>query len=76
MEAAEYPIKKCREPVWNTVGAAHPCELAMLHTGPCASFSVRESVRRRDAWEASNPQEAARSVDGMDIIIDNPRSSA
>jgi hypothetical protein len=76
MQAAEYPIKSCREPVWNTVGAAHTCELPTLHTGPCASFSVAHSVTQRDAWEKQNPTLATQSVDGGDIIIESPRRSS
>lgn len=34
---------------------AYGCELADLHPGPCASFSVLDSVKRRDAWEERNP---------------------
>lgn len=55
MEAAEYPLKKCREGLYNAHGMAYTCELVVLHPGPCASFSVKDSVERRDKWEASNP---------------------
>lgn len=72
MKAAEYPQKRCREAVFNQVGMAYPCELPMLHTGPCGSFSVKESTDRRDAWEQANPDLLHQSVDGGDIIIDTP----
>jgi hypothetical protein len=57
LKKAEYPQRSCRQPVagqW----IDHPCELAGaegIHPGPCASFSVPESVVKRDAWEAANP---------------------
>ena len=55
MKAAEYPQRKCRAPVEGNAGQSHPCELADLHAGPDASFSVPGSVKRRDAWEADHP---------------------
>lgn len=52
MRKAEFPQRTCREPVWGV--QAYSCELPDLHPGPHASFSVKESVERRDAWEAAN----------------------
>lgn len=54
MRKAEFPQRTCREPV---AGAYqnYNCELPDVHPGPCASFSVIESVRRRDTWEADHP---------------------
>lgn len=69
MQTATYPAKKCREPVWSDMGQAYPCELAVLHTGPCASLSVATSIRRRDTWEAEHPEQVGQSVDGGDIIL-------
>jgi hypothetical protein len=54
MKKAEYPQRSCRQPVQGK-HADHSCELPEHHPGPDASFSVPESVRRRDAWEAANP---------------------
>lgn len=51
---AEYPQRKCRTPV-QVEPVAHLCELREHHAGPDASPSVAESVRRREAWEASHP---------------------
>jgi hypothetical protein len=55
METAEYPLKKCREAIYNDHGMAYTCELVALHPGPCASLSIQRTVERRDAWETSNP---------------------
>lgn len=68
MEAAEYPQKKCREGVFNVHSQAHPCELPVLHPGPCASFSVKESVQRRDVWEEKNPRWRERIGDHDTIV--------
>lgn len=54
MDAVEYPTKKCREGVFNAHAMGYPCELPLLHPGPCASFSVKTSVEARDAWEEKN----------------------
>lgn len=57
MKKAEYPQKSCRL----AVPGAHqdyPCELPGaegLHPGPCATFSIKASAERRDAWEAEHP---------------------
>lgn len=68
MRIAEYPVKACREAVWNDVGLAYTCELPNLHMGPCASQSVARSVKARDAWEEANPDQAT-ATGGGDIII-------
>lgn len=44
------------------------CELCLLHPGPCASFSVADSMKRRDAWEEANPGWED-NVGSQDIII-------
>lgn len=54
MEKAEFPQRTCREPVAGEY-QNYWCEIADLHPGPCASFSVKASVERRDAWEAAHP---------------------
>lgn len=68
MQIAQYPLKKCREAVWNDFGMAHTCELVNLHNGPCASTSVARTVKARDAWEEAHPDLVGQSSDG-DIII-------
>lgn len=73
MQAAEYPQKKCREPIFGGSGIGYACELPNMHTGPCATFSAADSVQRRDAWEADHPNEVGQtSLDGGDIIIPGP----
>lgn len=66
MEKAEFPQRTCREPVWGV--QAYACELPDIHPGPCASFSVKSSVERRDAWEADNPG-WKKDIGSSDIII-------
>jgi hypothetical protein len=66
MKRAEYPQKMCREPVWGTA-QAYNCELP-IHSGPCASFSVPDTVERRDAWEEDHPGWEA-EVGSSDIIV-------
>jgi hypothetical protein len=51
---AEYPKRKCRIPV-QVEPVAHLCEIQEHHPGPCASPSVAETVRIREAWEAAHP---------------------
>lgn len=51
MLRAEYPEKSCREAVFNDIGMGYCCELVLAHPGPCANFSVKQSVDVRDAWE-------------------------
>lgn len=55
MRAAEYPQRVCREAVYNDHGMAYNCELPDLHPGPHASYSVKDTVSRRDEWEIKNP---------------------
>ena len=69
MQPATYPKRKCREAVFNDHGMAYTCELANLHTGPCASMSVARTVVARDRWEAANPDLVDQSTDGGDIIL-------
>lgn len=68
MEKATYPEKTCREPVFNQHSMAYSCDLVLLHPGPCASFSVKDTVDRRDDWEARNPDWRA-NVGSLDDVI-------
>jgi len=67
VEKAVFPQRTCREPVWGSE-QAYWCEIVDLHPGPCASFSVKDSVERRDAWEAANP-DWRKDIGSSDIII-------
>lgn len=53
MLKAEFPQRTCREAVWGE--QAYTCELPDVHPGPHASFSLRDTVERRDDWERDNP---------------------
>jgi hypothetical protein len=68
METAKYPEKTCREPVFNQHGMGYTCDLVLLHPGPCASFSARDSVDRRDRWESDHP-DWRESVGTIDDVI-------
>lgn len=54
MKRAEYPQRSCRQPVQG-LHQDYSCELPEHHPGPDASFSVKPSVEKRDAWEEANP---------------------
>jgi hypothetical protein len=57
VKKAQYPQRSCRLAVQGR-HHDHPCEIAGAegaHPGPCASFSVKASVEKRDAWEEANP---------------------
>jgi len=71
MKAAVYPQKHCREPLFSANGTGCTCELPLMHTGPHASFSARDSVQRRDAWDAEHPEQAGKTstLDG-DIVVE------
>lgn len=71
MKAAEYPQKKCREPMFGESGIGYSCELPNMHTGPHATFSDALSVRLRDRWEAENPEQVGQSSLDGDIILDS-----
>lgn len=63
MEAkkVEWPQRSCRDAVWGRY-QAHACELPDLHKGPCMSYSVKDSVTRREVWEkAQDYAQAAES---------------
>ena len=55
MQIAEYPEKKCRDPLFNAHSMGYSCELPALHPGPCATNSIADSVTNRDRWEDKNP---------------------
>lgn len=67
MDPVEYPQKKCREPLFNSSGMGYTCDVVLMHPGPCASFSVKTSVERRDAWELAHPE--WRQDIGQDIEV-------
>jgi len=65
MKIAEYPQRKCRMHVPGQYNDGL-CELPEWHdNGPCADPGNPASVRRRDAWEAANPELAYKGVPGM-----------
>lgn len=68
MDVAQYPARKCKEPVFNDFSMAYPCELIDLHPGPHASLSVARTVTARDRWEAEHPEWRG-DVGNMDIIV-------
>jgi hypothetical protein len=68
MEAAEYPLKKCREGIYNDHGMAYTCELPLLHPGPCASFSIQRTVDQRDAWESAHP-DWRQNIGNLDDVV-------
>jgi hypothetical protein len=70
MKVAEYPVPRCKEAVWSTLGMAYVCELPTLHPGPCASNSIQDSVAKRDAWEEATPG-WEKFIGSPDIIVDN-----
>ncbi len=49
IQKAVWPERSCREPVWGRY-MSYACELPDLHRGPCVSFSVQDSVQRREVW--------------------------
>lgn len=54
MQRAQYPAKTCRDPLFNDHGMGYACELPDLHPGPHATFSIADSVMRRNAWEMAH----------------------
>lgn len=67
MQKPEFPARTCREAVVHGP-MVYPCEVIALHPGPCASFSARPSVERRDAWEDGNP-DWKNEVGSLDTMI-------
>ena len=68
MLEAQYPEKKCKEPVWSPQGQAYLCELVDLHPGPHASLSLPQTVSTRDQWEQDHP-DWRDGVGSMDTIV-------
>lgn len=65
MKAAEYPQRKCRLHVPGEFNDG-TCDLPEFHdSGPCADVGIPASVRRRDEWEARNPDLAYKGVPGF-----------
>lgn len=69
MKIAAYPQRKCRDGIWNDMGIAYTCELPDLHRGPCATFSVKASVQRRDRWEEEHPGWEGQTGKTGDIVL-------
>ncbi len=67
MKKPEFPARTCREPVWNDL-MVYPCEIIHMHPGPCASFSARPSVIRRDEWELANP-DWEKKIGDLDVLL-------
>jgi hypothetical protein len=65
----EFPQRMCKDAVAGSYQNYY-CEVADLHPGPCASFSVKESVERRDAWEAEHPG-WEQKIGSLDIMVDS-----
>lgn len=62
IQKVQWPGRSCREPVWGQF-QAYLCELPDLHTGPCVSLSVKDSVTRREAWEKAQKAAVAAQTD-------------
>jgi hypothetical protein len=70
MQKAEYPEKACREGLMSETGIGYNCELPLMHAGPCASFSIKSTVERRDRYEEANPAWRENyPITGGDIIL-------
>jgi len=52
---AEWPQRKCREPVTEDGLIDHWCDLAELHLGPHCPQTLKAAIERRAQWEAGNP---------------------
>jgi len=55
VKPAEFPQRRCRQPVTEDGLIDHWCDLPELHPGPCAPSTLPAAVARRAAWEAANP---------------------
>lgn len=67
----EYPMRTCREPIFDEFGAGHSCELPDLHRGPCVTLSSRATLQRHKAWMAANPEQV--NTQGEDLIVAGER---
>ncbi len=54
MRTAVFPERTCRDRVPGQF-QDYSCEVVESHQGPCASYSVQESVKHRVQWERRNP---------------------
>lgn len=69
MKRALYPQRTCREPMEGSDPLlTHNCELPDVHPGPCASYSIAESIQRRDAWEEAHPG-WEQQIGSIDFIV-------
>lgn len=68
MQIAQYPERKCKEPVFNDYSMAYSCELVDLHPGPHASLSVKRTVEARDRWESDHPEWRG-DIGDLDTIV-------
>jgi hypothetical protein len=71
IKKAEWPERSCREPVHGRY-QAYACEMPDLHKGPCVSLSVRDSITRREMWEAREAAEAPQTLPDNDSEAMNP----
>jgi hypothetical protein len=51
---AEWPQRKCRQPITTDGLIDHWCDLPELHPGPCCPKSLASAIRRRQQWESVN----------------------
>jgi hypothetical protein len=68
MKKPQFPQRSCREHVAGVHDQMGTCDVVLGHPGPCASYSVGESVKRRDAWEERHP-EWEKDIGTMDITL-------
>jgi hypothetical protein len=52
---AEWPQRRCRQPMTADGLIDHWCDLAELHPGPCCPRTHAPSIRQRHQWEQANP---------------------
>jgi hypothetical protein len=52
---AEHPQRSCRRHQTPDGLIDHWCSLPDLHPGPCCPRTLREAIKRRQAWEKANP---------------------
>jgi hypothetical protein len=69
MQKAAYPEKSCRDGMMSPTGIGYSCELPTLHAGPCATFSIPQTVEARDKFEEANPDWRSHPNIGGDIIL-------
>lgn len=52
---AEHPQRSCRRHQTPDGLIDHFCALPELHPGPCCPRTLRDAIKRRQAWEKANP---------------------